>query len=179
MPPGSRFSAVWLISKLQPEYLEASNPETLPFGNFHILHIQMKRHTHTHTRACWKWKQLQSRSSRRTRRLSSQLCTPNRIVKLYWLSNTWTQANLKRRTLVCACMHTKTSGGTKEGQWNHRRTETGPKDVNCTFVNSARSREASWPFEPFRIETPQPCFSCSREDVQLIIVVRERLCSCF
>lgn len=39
-------SAVWLISKRQPEYLEAPNPETLPFGNFHILHIQTKRHTH-------------------------------------------------------------------------------------------------------------------------------------
>lgn len=39
-------SALWLISKLQPEYLETSNPETLPFGNFHISHIQKKRHTH-------------------------------------------------------------------------------------------------------------------------------------
>lgn len=37
--------AVWLISKLQPEYLETSNPGTLPFGNFYISHIQKKRRT--------------------------------------------------------------------------------------------------------------------------------------
>lgn len=45
-------SAVWFISQLQSEFLETSNPETLPFGNFHISHIQKKRraHTDTHTR---------------------------------------------------------------------------------------------------------------------------------
>lgn len=43
-------SAVWLISKLQPEYFETSNPETLPNGNFHISRIQ-KRGTHAHTQA--------------------------------------------------------------------------------------------------------------------------------
>lgn len=125
-------SAVWLISKLQPEYFETSNPETLPNGNFHISRIQKKRHTRTHTSS--KWKRPQSGSSRQTHRLSSQLCTPSKMLKyqscavLYLMLNT--QMHLKVRTFVSVCMENRglrSSSGTVSGTGS----KPGPKDVNC------------------------------------------------
>lgn len=172
---------MWLISKLQPEYVEASNPETLPFGNFHILHIQMKRHTCTRTRThapgSWKFKQLRSRSSRRTRWLSSQLCTPNRIVKdpscaILAVQHLNTDKFKTGRLFVPACtLELRRASGTTGEQKRGQKM--------WTAHLPAWSREASWPFEPFNTETPQPCSPCSGEEVQLIIVVRERLCLCF
>lgn len=125
-----------------------------------------RTHTHTHARGSWKWKQPESRSSRRTRRLSSQLCTPNRIVR-----------EPSRAILAVQHLNTdKFKTGRLFGPVVELRRASGTigEQKRWAAPLPARSREASWPPEPFRVETPQACLSCSGEEVQLVIVVRER-----
>lgn len=86
---------------------------------------------------------------------------------LYWLFNTWTQTNLKQDACLCLRWNHRRASGTIGGQKRGQKMWAAPLP--------ARSREASWPPEPFRVETPQAWFSCSGEEVQLVIVVRERL----